>query len=67
MKLRLTHDRRPCGLPIIVLVSHHTAAGAEIIAGTLQDNERAILIGGTTYGNGSIQTVVPGITIGRLH
>jgi hypothetical protein len=49
------------GLPIIVIVSHRTAAGAEIIAGALQDNRRAIIVGGTTYGNGSIQTVVPSI------
>jgi hypothetical protein len=54
------------GLPIVVLTSDRTAAGAEIIAGALQDNGRAIIMGGVTYGNGSVQTVIPGLGLGWL-
>ncbi len=54
------------GLPLAVLVNHRTASGAEIIAGALQDNGRAVIIGTTTLGRGSVQTVVPDLALGRL-
>ncbi|WP_372781066.1 S41 family peptidase [Phenylobacterium sp.] len=47
------------GLPMIVLVNGGTASGAEIIAGALQDRGRAKLLGLHTFGNGTIQTVIP--------
>ena len=47
------------GLPIVIIVNKHSASAAEIFAGAMQDNNRAIIVGTSTYGKGLIQTVIP--------
>ena len=49
----------PLALPLVVLVDSETASSAEVLAGALKDRPGTRILGQTTYGKGSIQSVIP--------
>ena len=54
---RASHGEQGPKFPIVVLVNRNTASAAEIVSGALQDHDRALIVGETTFGKGLVQTV----------
>ena len=52
-------EGRFADLPLIILTSRHSASASEIVAGAIQDHDRGLIVGETTFGKGLVQTIMP--------
>lgn len=54
-----SRNPEPDRTPLVILVSEYTASASEIVAGAMQDHDRALIVGQTSFGKGLVQSIIP--------
>jgi len=54
-----SRNRSADPIPLVILVNENTASASEIVAGAMQDHDRALIVGQTTFGKGLVQSIIP--------
>ena len=54
-----SRNRAANPIPLVILINEHTASASEIVAGAMQDHDRALIVGQTSFGKGLVQSIIP--------
>ena len=55
----LSRNTTPDLIPLVILINENTASASEIVAGAMQDHDRALIVGKTSFGKGLVQSIIP--------
>lgn len=54
-----SRNKSPDPIPLVILINENTASASEIVAGAMQDHDRALIVGQTSFGKGLVQSIIP--------
>src|SRR4030095_4280751 len=54
-----SRNRNADPIPLVILINENTASASEIVAGAMQDHDRALIVGQTSFGKGLVQSIIP--------